>query len=422
VSLAGDEEQRQSLADMLDSLSERVVRYSVATRRISYSNQAWAASHGTTPSKLIGQCLDDLLSPGELKGLAVQLARLGAETGTLVDLEARPAPEAPDRWIAWSDQQLPGIDGGDILAVGRDVTEEHLAKLALTLSEEHFRLLAEYSADVVWRFAREPEPHFTYLSPSIERFTGCTPAELQADFERFVDILADDASRALVRTAAAGGPMPDRYDVSFRHRGGSIVIAEMQVTRLPKGSQGVGRDVTELRVLQAELSALALRDPLTGLANRRLLDELLTSALHRGERSGAEVAVIYLDLDNFKEVNDTYGHDVGDLVLRATGDRLRSCVRAADVVARVGGDEFVVVQESSGAMVEGLVERIDASLARPIDVGERDLVHCAASIGFATTRTTDAAALIATADAAMYASKRRKAELPPRAALPGEAG
>jgi diguanylate cyclase (GGDEF)-like protein/PAS domain S-box-containing protein len=420
VSVAGDEEQRQSLADMLDSLPERVVRYSIATRRISYCNQAWAASHRATPAQLIGQRLDDLLSPGELEGLAVQLARLSTESGTLVDQDARPAPEAPDRWIAWSDQQLPGIDGGDILAVGRDVTEEHLAKRALTVSEEHFRLLAEYSADVVWRFSRDPEPHFTYLSPSIERFTGYTPAELQANFAGFLDILADDESRALARTAASGGPMPDRYDLTFRHRGGSIVITEMQVTRLPNGSQGVGRDVTELRVLQAELSALALRDPLTGLANRRLLDELLASALRRGERSGAEIAVIYLDLDNFKAVNDTYGHDAGDVVLRATGERLRSCVRAADVVARVGGDEFVVVHESSGAMVGGVIERIEASLARPIDVGERGVVHCAASIGLATTRTTDASELIATADAAMYESKRRKAQ--PGVALPGELG
>jgi diguanylate cyclase (GGDEF)-like protein/PAS domain S-box-containing protein len=414
VSRASDE-QRQSLADMLDSLPERVTRYATVDRRISYCNHAYAASHFATPEQLIGRRLDDLLSPEELEGMHAQLAKLGPDSGMLADVVARPAPEAPGRWIAWADQYLPGPAGGDILAVGRDVTEEHLAKVALTQSEARFRYLADNSADVVWRFEREPMTRITYLSPSIEKFTGYTAAELQADFRRFISILADDASRELVRVAASGAPTPDRYDLSLRHRDGSLVVAEMHVTRLPDGSQGVGRDVTEIRALQRELSQLALRDPLTGLANRRLLDELLTAALHRSLRAGVEVAVIYLDLDRFKSVNDTYGHDVGDLVLQVTAERLRSSVRDADAVARVGGDEFVVVHESSTATVEALVERMDKTMSSLIDVGERGLVRCTASIGFATTRTIghDPAALIAAADAAMYTVKKRKAQTRP---------
>jgi diguanylate cyclase (GGDEF)-like protein/PAS domain S-box-containing protein len=415
VSGERNEQQSQSLAELLDFLPERVTRYSISDRRISYCNHAYAVSHFATPAELIGRRLDDLLGPGELEGMHAQLARLGPDTGVLMDVVARPAPEAPGRWVAWADQYLATPNGGDVLAVGRDVTEEHLAKIALTESEARFRHLADHSADVVWRFERGDNPHFTYLSPSIEKFTGFTPAELQTDVRSFLRILADDASRTLIRTAAAGRPMPDRYDVSFRHRNGSIVIAEMQVTRLADGSQGVGRDVTEIRALQSELSELALRDPLTGLANRRLLDELLTAALHRSQRSGAEVAVIFVDLDDFKSVNDTYGHDVGDLVLQVTAERLRSSVRDADAVARVGGDEFIVVHESTTATIDGLVQRMGETMASLIDVGERGLVRCAASIGFATSRTTghDAAALIAAADAAMYVSKKRKAQTRP---------
>jgi diguanylate cyclase (GGDEF)-like protein/PAS domain S-box-containing protein len=411
--VADDEQRREWLADMLDSLPERVVRYAVSDRRISYCNRAWALSHNATPAGLAGRCLDDLLSAGEHEGLAAKLARLDIESGTLADVVARPAPDGPDRWISWSDQLIPGVDGNDILAVGRDVTDEHLAKLALVESETRFRNLAEHSADLVWRFASEPEPHFTYLSPSIERLTGYTAEELLADFRLVAHLFDDDQARAMLQTAFAGGSLPDRYDMRLRHRNGSLVILEMHATRLADGSQGVGREVTEIRALQVELSALALRDPLTGLANRRLLDELLTSALDRGRRSGSEIAVIFLDLDDFKSVNDTYGHEVGDRVLQVTADRLRSSVRASDAVARVGGDEFVVVHESSNASIGGLAQRIETTLAAAIDLGDQGLVRCHASVGFATTRTTahDARSLIAAADIAMYTSKRHKARL-----------
>jgi PAS domain S-box-containing protein len=109
----------------------------------------------------------------------------------------------------------------------------------------------------------------------------------------------------------------------------------------------VGRDVTELRQAQAELAALALRDPLTGLANRRLLDELLQVALARGPRSGEEVVVLFIDVDGLKQINDSHGHEAGDRLLRSIAERLDDAFREADVVARIGGDEFVVVLETA---------------------------------------------------------------------------
>jgi diguanylate cyclase (GGDEF)-like protein/PAS domain S-box-containing protein len=389
----------QSLAAMLDLLPERVVRYSVSGRRIKYCNQSWAAAHGQSPAELLGRSLDDLLSSAELEGVESQLSRLGPDTSLLNDVTARPAPESPERWIAWADQFLPGPDGGDVLAVGRDVTDQHLATLAMTESEQRFRHLAEHSADVVWRLAHTPNPHFTYLSPSVEKFTGYTPNELHEDFGRFIAILGQEDGACFLSKSQGNKKAAERYDLTFRRLDGAKVIAEMQVTHLPDGSQGVGRDVTQLRELQAELTKLALRDPLTGLANRRLLDELLPAALRRAARSSAEVSVIFLDLDNFKSVNDTYGHKTGDLVLATVADRLRASVRDADTVARVGGDEFVLIHESHDPMaVEYVVERLHSAIGVPIELEDSGIVFCTASIGFArATAGQSAASLIAEA-------------------------
>jgi diguanylate cyclase (GGDEF)-like protein len=174
--------------------------------------------------------------------------------------------------------------------------------------------------------------------------------------------------------------------------------------------QGVSRDVTELRQLQAEMTALALRDPLTGLANRRLFIELLDADLARTQRGHLPLALAFLDLDDFKNINDTYGHDAGDVVLRETANRLLASVRGADTVARLGGDEFVIIYEPNDANSHNLIARIDRALAEPVDISPTQVVHCSASIGLASTRAVgyNRAALLAAADEAMYAVKRAR--------------
>jgi diguanylate cyclase (GGDEF)-like protein len=172
----------------------------------------------------------------------------------------------------------------------------------------------------------------------------------------------------------------------------------------------VSRDVTELRGLQESLSARALRDPLTGLANRHLLNELLEVALARTHRCDLPLAIAFLDLDGLKIVNDTYGHDAGDFVLCETARRLVGLTRTADVVARLGGDEFVIVYEPNAVGSDNLISRIRERLSAPIAVTDTISVFCTASIGHADTRNVgrDPAILMAAADMAMYESKRAR--------------
>lgn len=170
-------------------------------------------------------------------------------------------------------------------------------------------------------------------------------------------------------------------------------------------------DVTLRRAAEERLATLALRDELTGLANRLLLDDRLDHALAEARRAGTLVGVLFVDLDRFKPINDTFGHTVGDRVLQLMAVRLLAAVRDLDTVARFGGDEFVVVCPglTDVGELDDVRERLAAALAAPVDVAETTLC-IGASIGAVAGRgSDDARALLAAADAAMY---RRKAVSP----------
>jgi diguanylate cyclase (GGDEF)-like protein len=175
------------------------------------------------------------------------------------------------------------------------------------------------------------------------------------------------------------------------------------------------QDITERRRAEQDLRNLtdvlaerAIRDPLTGLANRGLLEERLRAVLSRDARTGDSTGVLFLDLDGFKQVNDEYGHQVGDAVLRGVAGRLQAAVRPADTVARLGGDEFVVLVEGASADgVEVLADRLREAVAEPLPVGDLDL-HVGVSVGVALSESgaSDPSALLARADRRMYAEKR----------------
>ncbi|MFM2078076.1 MAG: hypothetical protein RJA49_1966 [Actinomycetota bacterium] len=393
----------------LDVMPEHVSRYTVPEHIITYYNANWAEHHHVDGREAIGRQLEEFLSADELVGLQSQLPLLGPDTPVLEDSVERTVPDNPDQWVHWIDRYLVGENGDEILTIGRDVTARHKAEAQLMASEERYRALADKSADVVWHFVLEPTPHFDYMSPSVETILGYPAAYFVDDFNRMLEIL-DDASTAAIFGAIKGDKPLRRFDFRFRHANGSTIIGETRTTVVPGGLQGVSRDVTELRQLQADVAALALRDPLTTLANRRLFDELLDADLARTERAGVTLAVAFLDLDGFKQVNDTYGHDAGDIVLRETALRLRSIVRRADTVARIGGDEFVFAYEPDDQSSHHLIHRIDLALAAPIQVNLTTMVRCPASIGVADTDTVgyDRAALLTAADAAMYGVKRAR--------------
>ena len=198
--------------------------------------------------------------------------------------------------------------------------------------------------------------------------------------------------------------------------GGASRVAEMRTSAGRWNGDPVVvvalRDVTGRARALSEIEGLAqqaLHDPLTGLPNRSLVLDRLRQALARCERSAASMAVMFVDLDDFKAVNDRLGHDCGDQVLRSVAQRLRAAVRPADTVGRLGGDEFVVVCEGIGGLGEAqeLADRVEAAVAEPCRV-ENNEVALTASVGLVVTgaNTASPRRLLADADAAMYVAKQ----------------
>ncbi len=169
------------------------------------------------------------------------------------------------------------------------------------------------------------------------------------------------------------------------------------------------RDVSDRKRLEDELRHQAFHDPLTGLANKALFLDRVEHAVARTQRGVGQLAILYMDLDNFKLVNDGLGHSGGDALLVAVTDRLLGCVRGADTIARLGGDEFAFLIEDAGSDAEPIevAERILGAIRRPFVIGDQELA-VTISVGVALSEPDRGAAeLIANADLAMYGAKRR---------------
>jgi diguanylate cyclase (GGDEF)-like protein/PAS domain S-box-containing protein len=198
-----------------------------------------------------------------------------------------------------------------------------------------------------------------------------------------------------------------RGELTLRAPDGSFVIV-LQTSQLhrddngrPAFVAGIGRDITELKSAQSRLRALATQDDLTGLANRPAALERLRAVTDVDPTTPR--AVLFIDLDGFKLVNDHHGHAVGDKLLELVAARLRASVRGDDLVARLGGDEFLVLCDAEGA--RDVAERVLGSLRRPFDVGGL-AVEVGASVGIATVDPHDPLRALRDADAAMYRAKR----------------
>jgi diguanylate cyclase (GGDEF)-like protein/PAS domain S-box-containing protein len=298
-----------------------------------------------------------------------------------------------------------------LLAVRENV--RLLADQAVRQNEARFRSLVQHSSDVI--IVTRANGTMRFVSPSANRVFGYDPSEMMG--RPIASLLhPDDRDRAATlfetasRTPGVTGPVEWR----FRQPDGSWLSAEILATNLTGDPTVRGivlntRDVSERKRLEEQLTHQAFHDPLTGLANRALFRDRVSHALALAQRQAHPITVLFLDLDDFKRVNDSLGHGEGDRLLIAAAERFLSCARAADTVARLGGDEFAILIEHA-AEPDGrgeLLERLATAMGHPFTLSGNQ-VQVTASIGVATAAMGDTADdLLRNADVAMYAAKRR---------------
>jgi len=299
-------------------------------------------------------------------------------------------------------------------------------------SEALYRLLTEDTLDVIWKV--DHDLRITYISPADQRLRGYQADEVIGHhiFELFNDegiAVVTEAMRKR-QEAEQGGVQLGFLTFEAQHRCKDGRLLWGEVFSKPDrdehgkiiGYHGITREITERKRMEEQVQQLALYDALTKLPNRRLLNDRLSQTLVANRRKACYGALMFVDLDNFKPLNDRHGHFVGDLLLIEAAERIKGCVRKTDTVARFGGDEFVVIltelnvdQATSRAQAEVVAEKIRQALAatyllRPKREGEAEAVvehHCSASIGVVLfiDRQASQDDILKWADKAMYRAK-----------------
>lgn len=296
-----------------------------------------------------------------------------------------------------------------IYLILNDISEERAAEQALQASERRIRAITDNLPALVAYI--DCEERYRFVNATYGVWLQRPPSELLG---RTLAEVHDAALHALLQPALQRALGGRRESFEFKYpRGGEphyvrgIFVPERNAAGQTIGVYALTHDATRVKQAEDELRRLAHVDPLTGLANRARLLERLEEAIVRARRDGSRPAVLYMDLDHFKGINDSHGHAAGDEVLREFGRRLRERLRQTDTAARVGGDEFCVVLErlpqanDAMAVAESIVE----SMRAPFGV-EGLVLDVSASIGVATAKPgDDAAGAIARADAALYRAK-----------------
>jgi len=291
--------------------------------------------------------------------------------------------------------------------------EQHAGAAALRESEERYRALVENASDVVFR--TDENGYFTFVNPVALRITGYEEEEIIGKhykmfirpdmFKEAITSFANQLINKIQNTYTEYPILTKEGNEVWIGQNTQLTMEEDHVT----GFQAVARDITKMKQADEMIRQMAYHDSLTGLPNRKLFSDRLGIALAQAQRNQKIVGIAMLDLDNFKNVNDTLGHDVGDLLLKATAERLSAALRKGDTVARFGGDEFVLILPHLKVIEDAIqvAQKVLDSFRKPFFIDTHQLI-VTASIGIAVYPDDgiDESVLLKNADIAMYQAKQ----------------
>ena len=356
----------------------------------------------------------DLVHPDDRTHVQQELARLQAQGGSTTILFRVLCKDGRYLWIEANASQVPSADPRvppDVIYSGRDVTKRVIAEKALRNNERRLRAITANVPAVVLHV--DKDERYTFVNAYALRDNSRSESEIIG--KRIRDVVSDAiwaeiqpyVHAALHGKEVAFEIVRDVNGKTCHYQ--SRYVPDIGDDGVVAGFYAVSFDITELKQAQAELLRLVRHDSLTGVANRLRFIERLELAVARSRRSHRPLALLYLDIDHFKRINDTLGHVAGDAVLREFAQRLTRHVRDVDLVARLGGDEFVVVLEQidSADDAQAVADKLLGCLREPIAVGdEQAQISASVGIAFAMDPVDDPETLLQKADAALYEAKR----------------
>ena len=419
--------QSESLLRLIaDSVPALIAYYQTGTLKCQFANRRYAEYNGWTPQTILGKTVREAIGEPAWKVIEPQV-KLVVAGETVKYVREQALPNGEQRVIEVN--LIPHFD--DRTQVGafvliNDITAQWQAERAIRDSEERMRKLAEATTEGI---VFHNQGVVTDANEAMQRMLGYSLDELVG--RRILDFVPETWRQTVSDYMAGGREEP--YEAAVMHRVGQVIPVEVVGKTLPFAGGtyrlAVLRDISARKAAQERIEFMALHDNLTQLPNRLYLMEGLESILAMARRREATVATLFVDLDNFKLVNDSMGHHAGDLLLREVARRLKLAVREADVVARLGGDEFLIVltdianHDDAGVVAANLIQAVSV----PVMI-DGQAVSVSPSVGISVFPDDGETAddLIRRADAAMYRVKNCGRSnfqffLPP-GALPGSLG
>ncbi len=381
-------------------------------RRVVSINSAMSDMLGIPDDALAAQPLLETLIPAAELGERVTAA---LETGAPQDAVVVPVDGRADgvRWFEFNVRRTRQAGGDLLLLIGQDVTFRRQARLRLQESEEFFRLTFNQAAIGIALLSREGR--FLRVNRKLSRIVGYSEIELlQRYFDQVTHPGELDEDRALVQRLVAGEVRDFRRETRYLCKDGSTVWVALSASTMREAASGQLRlivavqDISRRKEAEEALLRMASHDALTGLPNRLLLQDRLAQAIAQAQRARKQVGVMFVDLDRFKHINDSLGHEAGDRLIVEIARRLGAALRESDTVARQGGDEFVVVLADIAGPDDAarVAAKLLDNLARPLTLCGHE-VFPSGSIGIAMYPQDgrDSEALLKAADSAMYRAK-----------------
>jgi diguanylate cyclase (GGDEF)-like protein/PAS domain S-box-containing protein len=392
------------------AMFDREMRYLGASLR-------WVDDYRLEREDLIGRSHYELFPEITEEWKAIHRRGLAGETVNC-DEDRFVRKDGNVQWLRWVVQPWRQGNGevGGIVVFSEDITERKRTEEALRSSEARYRTAFQTSLDAI-SISRVSDRKYIEVNQSFLDITGFSREEVLGRTPAELKIWVDPTDRGKLLKETEENRACRDFEMKFRRKGGEISWGLISASTTEIDGQAcllaVIRDISAAKRAEEEIRSLAFFDPLTGLANRRLLMERLSKSMAFSNRTHRKRALLFVDLDDFKKLNDTMGHQTGDMLLREVANRLTACVREVDTVSRLGGDEFVILLEDLNGSAEAaasdaqtIAEKVLTNVAQPYTLdGHECASTCSIGITVFGDMQQNINEIMQQADIAMYQAK-----------------